>query len=138
MSQIVEITMDLTNPNCKPRIETFDVTKITEKRIYGKGGPWGNVVRIFYIPNMNEVKYRSFLKYTYRYQTEETDYRKIMESRETEEALKGIIEYLTGDLKCYQRRLDGHTEYCRRNLWCREAAGVLEGECCRDEQERGL
>ena len=124
MSQIVEITMDLTNPNCKPRIEAFEITKTGEKNIYCKGGPWGNTGRRFYIPNMNEVKYRGFLKYTYRYQTEETDYGKIMESGETEEALKGIMEYLTGDLKCYQRRLDGHTEYCRRNLWCREAAGV--------------
>jgi hypothetical protein len=117
VSQIVEITMDLTNPNCKPRIEAFEITKITEKNIYCEG-------RRFYIPNMNEVKYRGFLKYTYRYQTEETDYRKIMESGETEEALKGIMKYLTGDLKCYQRRLDGHIEYCRRNLWCQEAAGV--------------
>ncbi len=41
MSQIVEITIDLTNPNCKPRIEAFEITKTGEKNIYCKGGPWG-------------------------------------------------------------------------------------------------
>lgn len=124
MSQIVEITMDLTNPNCKPRIETFEVTKRIGKNIYCKGGPFGDTGRRFHIPNMNEAKYRGFLKYTYRYQTEETDYRKITESRETEDALKRIMKSLAEDLKCYQYRLEGHMEYCRRNLWCREAAGV--------------
>ncbi len=73
---------------------------------------------------MNEVKYRGFLKYTYRYQTEETDYGKIMESGETEDAIRRIMNCLIDDLKCYQRRLEGHMEYCHRNLWCQEAAGV--------------
>ena len=116
MGQIVEITIDLTNPNCKPRIEAFEITKIGEMYIYCKGNTALETGRRFFIPNMNEVKYRGFLKYTYRYRTEETDYRRIMESRETADAVKRIVRSLTDNLKCYQRMLDGNIEYCRRNL----------------------
>ncbi len=38
--------------------------------------------------------------------------------------IRRIMNCLTDDLKCYQRRLEGHMEYCHRNLWCQEAAGV--------------
>lgn len=77
MSQVVEITIDLMNPNCKPRIETFGIVKTGERNIYCRSGDVG---RRFFIPNMNEVKYRGFLQYSYRYQTDKTDYREIVES----------------------------------------------------------
>ena len=111
MSQVVEITIDLLNPNCKPMIETFGITKVGEKNIYCKGGPWGETGRRFFIPNMNEVKYRGHLKYTYRYQTERTDYREIEESEETSHAINEIVKYLGSDLKCYQKRLEATEEY---------------------------
>lgn len=111
MSQVVEITIDLTNPNCKPRIEAFEITKVGEMNIYCKGnGVWEHGRR-FYIPNMNAVNYRGSLKYTYRYQTEETDYVQIVESPKTADAIKLITGYLTSDLECYQRRLDGNLKY---------------------------
>ena len=111
MSKVVEITIDLTNPNCKPRIETFEITKVGEMNIYCKGnGVWEHGRR-FYIPNMNAVYYRGFLKYTYRYQTEETDYVQIVESPKTADAIKLITGYLTSDLACYQSRLDGNLKY---------------------------
>lgn len=108
MSQIVEITIDLTNPNCKPRIETWGITKIGERNIYCKSGDVG---RRFFIPNMNEVKYRGFLNYTYRYQTEETDYREIVESEETSGAINEIVKFLESDLRRYQKNLEAAEEY---------------------------
>ena len=76
MSQVVEITIDLTNPGNRPRIETFGIINTGRRHIYCK---CGDVGRRFLISDMNEVKYRGFLKYAYRYRTEESDYRKIME-----------------------------------------------------------
>lgn len=111
MSQVVEITIDLMNPNCKPRIEAFEITKVGEMNIYCEGNSVWDHGRRFYIPNMNIVKYRSFLKYTYRYQTEETDYAKIVESEKTADAIKLITGSLTSDLKCYQSRLEGNVKY---------------------------
>lgn len=113
MSQVVEITIDLTNPNCKPRIETFGVVKTGERNIYCREGDIG---RRFFIPNMNEVKYRGFLKYSYRYQTEETEYREIVESEETSNAINEIVKYLEGDLNCYQKRLEASEEYYQELL----------------------
>ena len=115
MSQVVEITIDLTNPNSKPRIEAFEITKTGERNIYCKGISGGDAGRRFFIPNMNEVKYRGFLKYTYRYQTEETDYATIVESKETADAIKDILKSLTGDLKFYRRRLEKAADYYGRN-----------------------
>lgn len=108
MSQVVEITIDLTNQNCNPRIETFGVVKIGERNIYCKVGGVG---RRFYIPNMNDVKYRGFLNYSYRYQTDETDYREIIESKRTSHAISEIVKCLKKDLNRYQRRLEASDEY---------------------------
>ena len=107
MRQVLEITIDLTNPNYKPKIETFGVVKTGDRNIYCREGDIG---RRFYIPNMNEVKYRGFLNYTYRYQTDETDYRKIVESEETLNAINKIVKYLKGDLNCYQKGLEAAEE----------------------------
>lgn len=113
MSQVVEITIDLTNPSCKPRIETFGIVKTGERNIYCKSGDVG---RRFFIPYMNEVKYRGFLQYSYRYQTEETDYREIVESEKTSGAVNEIVKYLESDLRCYQKRLEAAEEYYQRLL----------------------
>lgn len=113
MSQVVEITIDLTNPSCKPQIETFGVVKTGERNIYCRSGDVG---RRFFIPNMNEVKYRGFLQYSYRYQTDETDYREIVESEKTSEAVNEIVKFLKSDLKCYQIRLELAEEYYERLL----------------------
>ncbi|NBJ93220.1 hypothetical protein [Parablautia muri] len=108
MSQVVEITIDLTNPNRNSMIETFGVVKTGERNIYCKAGDIG---RRFFIPNMNEVKYRGFLNYSYRYQTEDTDYREIIESEKTSNAISEIVKYLEKDLNRYQRRLEASDEY---------------------------
>ena len=108
MGRVVEITIDLSNPN-GPKIETFEITKVCERHIYAKS-IWGQG-RCFFIPNMNEVKYRGLLKYTYRYRTEETDYVAIVESTKTAEAIKAIVRYLTNDINCYQRRLKSCADY---------------------------
>lgn len=65
---------------------------------------------------MNEVKYRGFLQYSYRYQTDETDYREIVESEKTSEAVNEIVKFLKSDLKCYQIRLELAEEYYQRLL----------------------
>lgn len=46
MSQVVEITIDLRDSNCKPRIETFGVVKTGERNIYCRAGDIGR--RFFY------------------------------------------------------------------------------------------
>lgn len=108
MSQVVEITIDLTNINCKPQIETFEITKTGERNIYCKSGEVG---RRFFIPNMDTVVYRGFLKYAYRYRTEETDYREIIESMETAGAINEISKRLTSDLKRFKDRLTSAIKY---------------------------
>lgn len=65
---------------------------------------------------MNEVKYRGFLQYSYRYQTDETDYREIVESEKTSEAVNEIVKFLKSDLKRYQIRLELAEEYYQRLL----------------------
>lgn len=115
MGKVVEITIDLTKPNSKPEIETFEITKRGVQHIYCKSGLWGNTGRRFFIPNMNKVKYRGTLKYSYRYRTEETDYAAIAKSKETADAVSQIIRYLTSDINCYQERLRSAGEYYRRN-----------------------
>lgn len=112
MSHVVEITIDLTSSNSKPYIQAFKVVKTGERNIYCKGGAWGNHGRRFFIPHMNEVRYRGILKYTYRYLTEESDYAIMVESKETVDAIKSIVRVLEGDVKCYQFNLKKNKEYC--------------------------
>lgn len=113
MSQVVEITIDLTDLNFKPRIETFGVVKAGERNIYCRAGDVG---RRFFIPNMNDVKYRGNLKYSYCYQTEETDYREIVESRKTSDAINEIVKSLERDLRRYQKNLKEAEEFYKRLL----------------------
>jgi hypothetical protein len=113
MSQVVEITIDLRDSNCKPRIETFGVVKTGERNIYCRAGDIG---RRFFIPNMNEAKYRGFLKYSYSYQTDETDYREIVESEKTSNAINEIVKFLESELRCYQKRLEAAEEFYERLL----------------------
>ncbi|MBD5395624.1 MAG: hypothetical protein HDR71_15490 [Lachnospiraceae bacterium] len=108
MSQVVEITIDLTNPDNKPRIETFGIINTGKTHIYCVSG---DVKRRFFIPDMNEAKNRGPLKYAYRYRTEESDYRKIMESDKTSSAINEIVKCLENDLDCYQKRLEATEEY---------------------------
>lgn len=110
MSHVVEITIDLTSVNSKPHIQAFKVVKTGERNIYCKGGAWGDHGRRFFIPHMNEVRYRSILKYTYRYLTEESDYAIIAESKETIDAVKSILRALEDDMKCYQFNLEKNKE----------------------------
>lgn len=116
MSHIVEITIDLTSSNNKPHIQAFKVTKTGEKNIYCKGEMWGNHGRRFFIPHMNEVRYRGTLKYTYCYQTEETDYAIMAESKETADAIKSIMKSLEDDIKQYQFRLEKNKDYFGKNI----------------------
>ncbi len=113
MSQVVEITIDLRDLNCKPRVETFGVVKAGERNIYCRAGDVG---RRFFIPNMNEAKYRGFLNYSYSYQTDETDYREIVKSEKTSNAINEIVKSLERDLRCCQKRLEEAEEYYDRLL----------------------
>lgn len=115
MGSVVEITIDLTKPNGKIKIETFEITKKGERYIYCKGGPWGNTERRFFIPHMNEVKYRGILKYTYRYQTEKTRYDAIVESEKTADVIRRIIRYLRNDVNIYQKRLENVGRYYEKD-----------------------
>lgn len=113
MSQVVEITIDLTNVNCKPRIETFGIFKTGERNIYCRAGDIG---RRFFIPNMNEVKYRGTLKYSYCYKTEEMDYSEIVESQKTSDVINEIVKSLERDLRRYQKNLEAAEEFYERLL----------------------
>ncbi len=113
MKQVVEITIDLTDSNCKPRIEAFEITKVGERNIYCKGNGAYDHGRRFFIPHMDDVRYRGFLKYAYRYQTRETDYVKIMESVETADALNKILSYVKSDMDLFNKRLERNVEYIK-------------------------
>lgn len=126
MKQVVEITIDLTDSNCKPRIEAFEITKVGERNIYCKGKKVYEHGRRFFIPHLDEVRYRGFLKYTYRYQTRETDYVKIMESVETADALNKILSYLKSDMALFNKRLERNMEYIKVIQRGREGVKSIE------------
>lgn len=126
MKRVVEITIDLTDSNCKPRIEAFGITKVGERNIYCKGKKVYEHGRRFFIPHLNEVRYRGFLKYTYRYQTMETDYVKIMESVETADALNKILSYLKSDMALFNKRMERNMEYIKVIQRGREGVKSIE------------
>lgn len=65
---------------------------------------------------MNEVRYRGTLKYTYCYQTEETDYAIMAESKETADAVKSIVKVIEDDIRNYQFRLEKNKNYFTKNI----------------------
>ncbi|WP_143314532.1 hypothetical protein [Clostridium sp. HBUAS56017] len=107
----VEVKFDLNNPNQKPIIEIYEITKETERYLHAKADEFWKYGRRFFKPNMNEAKYNGKLEYSYRFTTNEEDYETIYKSKEMKKAIREIKNILQGDLDCYQWRLNGVVAY---------------------------
>ncbi len=119
--KVVEVRFDLKNPNAKPKVDYFDVTKETETHYYAssnsqfdysKGRYAG---RRFLKGTLNESLYGGMLNYYYRFTTESTDYIEIEHSEQMHKAMVKLQQITVRDLKCYSDRLNAIYDYHMRN-----------------------
>jgi hypothetical protein len=107
---IVEITIDLNNPNQKPVVEVFKVTKEI-KEAYAAESNDGETGRRFSFSYFGHVSYQKPLMYSYRYKTEENDYEKIYDSEETMSAMLDLQHKLQEEIDYYQKQINGIMSY---------------------------
>jgi hypothetical protein len=113
--KVIEITIDLTNPNAKPSFNFYDVTKETENYLHCKA-EWNlEHGRRFYKQSLNSVHYPKKLIYTYQLTTNIDDYLAIEKSAELQKAMRELKQAITRELDYYQEHFKHVFNYYDKN-----------------------
>lgn len=113
--KVIEITIDLTNPNGKPSFNFYKVSKETENYLHCKA-EWGwERGRRFYKPSLDKVHYPKKLVYTYQFKTDINDYLVIEKSKELKKAIRELKQVIERELDYYQRHFECVFNYYDRN-----------------------
>jgi hypothetical protein len=117
----VEFKFNLTNPNQKPYIESWEVCKETERYYYCKAKGTHSSGRRFFKPNMDQVKYHKLLQYTYSCATD-MSYEEFINTYTAKDIIRRIYCYLAGDLHHYNQVLNGIKDYYDSNYCLQEVS----------------
>ena len=113
--KVIEITIDLTNPNQKPDIRYWEVTKETENYLHSKAKYDWEHGRRFYKKSLDQIHYPKKLVYTYQFLIKLEDYREIDKSEKMEKAMYELKKKIDEDLNYYQAHTKGIFDYYLKN-----------------------
>ena len=119
--KVVEVRFDLKNPNAKPKVDYFTVTKETDTHYYAQSDSqydYSNeryVGRRFLKGTLLEALYGGMLNYYYRFTTDSTDYIEIEHSEIMHKAMTKLQQVIARDLKYYSNQLNAIYDYHIRN-----------------------
>jgi hypothetical protein len=113
--KVVEIIIDLDNPNGKPSFNFYDITKETEKYLHSKRKYDWECVRRFYKKSLDTVHFPKKLVYTYQFKTEIEDYLEIEKSEAMKKAMFHLKNRIKQELDYYQRHFECIFNYYDNN-----------------------
>jgi hypothetical protein len=112
---------NLTNPNEKPSIESWEVTKETERYYYCKAKGCYSSGRRFFKQNMEEIKYHRLLQYKYTTLTGLSEH-DFLNTEESKDIMRNLYNYLSSELNYYNKVLDGIKGYYDSNYCLKEVS----------------
>lgn len=113
--KVIEIIIDLTNPNGKPSFNFYDVTKETENYLHCKAEWDWKKGRRFCKKSLDQVHYPKKLVYTYQFKTEIKDYFEIEKSEQMQKAMRELEADIYRELSYYQRHFATIFNYYLKN-----------------------
>jgi len=119
--RVIEFKFNLTNPNQKPYIESWEVSKESERYYHCKPKGVYTGGRRFFKPNMEQVKYHRLLQYTYFCVTDMSD-EEFLNTYTAKDIIRKIYNYLNSDLKYYNQVLNGIKNYYDSNYCLQEVS----------------
>jgi hypothetical protein len=119
--KVVEIIFNLTNPNEKPYIESWEVSKETERYYYCKAKGSYSSGRRFFKPSMEKGLYHRLLQYKYATVTD-LDVEEFLNTEEAKNIILNLYNYLNGEIKYYTKVLNGIKSYYAKNYCIKEVS----------------
>lgn len=119
--RIVEILFNLTTLSGKPYIDSWEVSKETERYYYCKANGCYSSGRRFFKQNMEEIKYHRLLQYKYATVTELSEH-DFLNTQEAKDIMRYLYNYLNSELKYYNKVLDGIKDYYDQNYSLKEVS----------------
>ena len=113
--KVIEIIIDLTNPNGKPSFNFYDVTKETENYLHSTGEEFWQRGRRFFKRSIDQVHYPKKLVYTYQFKTDIEDYFEIEKSEQMQKAMRELRQTIKRELDYYQRHFECVFNYYDKN-----------------------
>lgn len=113
--RVVEIIIDLNNPNGKPNFNFYDVTKETENYLHSIAKEFWEHGRRFYKKSLDCVHYPKKLIYTYQFTTDIEDYFEIEKSEQMQKAMWELNQVIKRELDYYQRHFVCIFDYYDKN-----------------------
>lgn len=114
--KVVEIIIDLTNPNGKPSFNFYDVTKETENYLHSSKKYDWEQGRRFYKKSLDSVHYPKKLIYTYQFKTDIKDYFEIEKSKEMKKAMRELKQAIKREVDYYQNHFECIFNYYDKNF----------------------
>lgn len=113
--RVVEITIDLENPNGKPNFNFYDVTNETENYLHSKAKEFWDHGRRFWKKGLEEIRHPKKLIWTYAFSTDIKDYLEIEKSEKMQKAMFLLKSRIEPELDYYQRHTKCIFDYYKRN-----------------------
>lgn len=120
MEKLVEVSIDLDNPNEKVIMDFFDIERETDHYYICKVDEWNRKHRNFDVSDIKKVSYHNKISCYYRFVTDIEDIREIEKSGEMATAVAKIHERMDYILSYWQRTLANRV--ARYNRDCGEGA----------------
>ncbi|MRY42734.1 MULTISPECIES: hypothetical protein [Bacteria] len=113
--RVVEIIIDLENPNGKPNFNFYDVTNETENYLHSKAKEFWDHGRRFWKKGLEEIRHPKKLIWTYAFKTDIEDYLEIEKSKEMKKAMWELNQVIKREMDYYQRHVKCIFDYYDRN-----------------------
>jgi hypothetical protein len=115
MQRVVEITIDLENPNGKPYFKFYDVTNETENYLHSKAKEFWQHGRRFWKKGLEEIHHPQKLIWTYTFKTDIEDYLEITKSEKMQTAIFLLKNRIQQELGYYQKHTECIFNYYDKN-----------------------
>ena len=113
--KVIEIIIDLTNPNGKPSFNFYRVSKETENYLHCKAEWDWERGRRFWKQSLDQVHYPKKLVYTYQFKTDIEDYFEIEKSEQMQKAMRELKQTIKREMDYYQRHFECVFNYYDKN-----------------------
>lgn len=113
--KVVEIIIDLNNPNQKPSIDFYNITKETEKYLHSKAEYDWEHGRRFYKNSLDIVHFPKKLVFTYAFKTNLEHIVEIEKSQILQKAIEKLKAKTEQELNYYCRHAKGIFDYYYKN-----------------------
>jgi len=116
--KIVEVRINLDNPNEKVIFDYFDITKETERLYIAEIDEWDRKTKRFLKESLNRFTYDGKVNICYRFVTNSENYREIEKSKQAKIAVEVLSKRHKEVLDYWQRTLEYRKErYYKDCVW---------------------